>query len=396
LSKTLVVISTHIDSTIREQLPTDKVFVYNTIEELREFIITTPIRADVMYITRDVLGKAVNSKLSILMEMLGNPFLSVKEVIYLTEPNSKELVSINYMIEEYSYSNWNIQFGSLNREYISSMISGTLRSEEIRPRRRAVVRVNREEYVREKLREGSPDEKFNVEEDELSEVPGEEVPEPQVSEVPKNCRIQTISGIRTRARTTFAVLFAQYLSFSGKVVLLENDLEYLTTSSYLHASGVNYLKVEIKDLYDDPKGTFRSIVAATERIVLVTDTERNNYSKMFLSNILYNNLKDHVEYLVLEKDFEELAPTTKFVTVIQNEMSQILRTTEAVPLSFKGQSSFAVVNDTSYREAIIKNSKQVKILLQDLLQDDSVEVMLLDVKSLKLGGEVHDLRMYVK
>lgn len=395
MSKTIVVVSTHIDSTIREQLPTDKILVYNDIEELRGFIVTTPIRADLLYLTKDVLGNAVNSKLSILMEMLGNPFLSIKEIVYLTQAGSKELISINYMIEEYGYDNWTIQYGQLNREYISSLISGTLRSEDVTPRRRAVVRVNREEYVKQKMKEGSPDEKFLVEEDEFSEIPTEEVPEPQVSEVPKHCRIQTVSGVKSEARAVFCVLLAQYLSFNGRVVLLEGDLDYLTTTNYLHSSSVKYLKVEISELYSNPKETLKAIHKSDERIILVTDTTRSGYSPIFVSNLLYNNLKDRVEFMVFEKEFEELAPTTKYITVVQNEMAKVLETAETIPLSFKGQTRFAIINDTSYKEAQVRNSKQLKTILSDLLQEEEIELMVLEIKSLRLGGEVHDLRMYV-
>ena len=91
IRKSIIVISELVDSTIREYQPDVEFLIFRSIEELSEYIQTTPIRADCLYFTRDTIpDSALNTNLTFLMSMLDNPFLGVNNIYYLTEDGSPE------------------------------------------------------------------------------------------------------------------------------------------------------------------------------------------------------------------------------------------------------------------------------------------------------------------
>ena len=99
MSRTIVVISELIDATIREGQPDTTFIIKHSMAELAEHIETTPIRADYLYFTQDVIPHT-NTSLNFLTQMLENPFLKVDNYFVvsigrITLPDTKpQVVSV--------------------------------------------------------------------------------------------------------------------------------------------------------------------------------------------------------------------------------------------------------------------------------------------------------------
>jgi hypothetical protein len=398
MNKTFVVVSTYVDSIIKEQQPDVKFLIFNTLQELSAYIETTPIRANTLYITSETLQPMVNTALNFLMGMLSNPFLSIDKVEYITEKGSKEIISVKYITEELGLTNWNIIPGSLTREFISGLISGTLRSDEIAPTRKAVFRQRRSDYVADRMsNKKSLDEKYLSDEEDLADIPDEQLIPITPMEIEESCKVITIAGLPMQERTVFSFVMAQYLAHSGKTLIIEKDFEYLTLSDMAVKANITFVRVDIAELYRNAKDVFRFLRNTNERLIVVSCHQKSDYNYSFVCNLMYNNLANILSYMVVESDLHEVATSTDYIAVLPNNIVDIIKTSELLPDNYRSNASFVGVNMRNVKEVSILNSEAMTLIVKDLLQiAEEMTVPVVNIRSLKLGGEAHDLRMLIK
>lgn len=395
MNRSIVILSSMVDTTIKETCPMDRVLLFNTITDLMNYIESTPVRAETMYITKEVLNPSVNTSLALLMSLLNNPFLVIDEILYITEKESKELSSIKFMLEENKNLNWTTQFGSMTREYVMGTVAGTLRSEDFKPQRVSVFRQKKSDFIKEKVKEELT-EPYPIDEAVMSGIPDEEIIPVILSETNNVCKTVTVSGLSEKERTVFSLLIAQYLSFQGKTLIVERDYDYLTLTDMMARADIAYKTVRISDIFFNPDEVLRSIRLSEDQLILVTEGNREFHDYSFVCNFLYNNLVGSLNYLVMEKELNEVAQTTSFITVIPGNMVDILRTVEKMPPLSLDKIKFAIINMKTLSNYNIPNTIQAKIILSDLLQYEELDVQNINVKSLRLGGEAHDLRMFIE
>ena len=138
--KSIVVLSGLVDSTLKEYQKDVTFFIFKTLEELDEYVTHTPIRAETLFFTRDAIPQ-VNTSLNYLVNILDRVFFKVDNVIYITEPDSPELKSIDFLIKDIGMSNWEVITGALTREYVTNVINGSARDDFTNTKRKAVYRV---------------------------------------------------------------------------------------------------------------------------------------------------------------------------------------------------------------------------------------------------------------
>jgi hypothetical protein len=397
MSKRVVVVSSYVDDLIEEQQPDVTFYIFQSINDLSRYVDNTPIRAEEMYITMDVLQPSVNTSLNFLLSLF-TPFLHVDRIEYLTEKGHSDVASVNYLIEVESLKNWHvIQGNSLTREWVMGIITGALRAEEILPTRKVVYRVRRSDYVQEALRNKTTlEEDFPSDEDRLSDIPDEEVPIVPISDVEKLCEIITVTGLKCIERTVFSFVLAQYLSFNGKTLIMENDFDYLTLSDVATKSKVEFLQIDIEQIYENFESVIRTVKSCGERLIVITASRRQSINYQFVSNLIYNSLSAVLSYFVTELETTEVASTAKYITVIPNNIVDIIKTVEVLPDSYRNNSSYVGVAISKINELNIGNSEVVKTLLEDLLQvGREIKLNILNITSLKIGGEAHDLRLLI-
>jgi hypothetical protein len=116
----------------------------------------------------------------------------------------------------------------------------------------------------------------------------------------------------------------------------------------------------------------------------------------FICSLLYNNLLDNLEYLVKENDLDELSNSAKFIAVLPNNTVDLLRTAMMIPIGYEHNARFVGVDMLRIQELTIKNTKQMEMIVKDVLQIKSdFNIPILNISSLKLGGELYDLRMLI-
>lgn len=396
MSRTILVISELVDATIRDGQSDTQFILKHSMAELAEHIESTPIRADYLYFTQDVIPHT-NTSLNFLTQMLENPFLKVDKVCYITEKGAREIDSVKYIVAEKGYDNWEIIEGALTREYVSGIITGSLRTDSFQRKRKALYRVPRSAYVQDRLKNKSVlEEEYIDDEQLLKDVPPVEVVEPTIYDSEEIAEIVHVAGLYGEERTAFAYLLGQYLSQEAKTLMVEKDTEYHMLTEFVTKSGVDCLQIELKDLLLDVPNAIKRIISGTEKLVIITCVERMNFSYNFICNVLYANLATHLGYMVREDDMDEVPPTQKCIVAVQSSIIGLLRVAEQVDTHFIDFMQFVGVNLQQLPETRILNSDTVDTVLSDVLEAEVRGSSIVNVYSLKIGGDAtYDLRSIV-
>lgn len=398
MSKSVIIISSYVDSTIREYQVDVHFHLFKTLDELDQYVEQTPLRANELFVTKEVFPN-VNTSLNYFMNVLENPFLKVDKITYITEINSPEIASVNYIIDQKKYDNWEIVEGHLTREYVSGIVNGNLRNEVLNPKRKAVYRVPRETYLKERLKNrDSLDEEYEDDEKQLRDIPDMDLPDATISDSSNACEMYKVVGADNDERTMFAFLTAQYLSFSGKTMILERDVEYHRLTEFVTKAELsNVLLVEVAELLANPVQVIEKIRASSAKLIVVGAIRKVQYKYNFILSILYNNLMSDVRYLVQEMSFEEAPSTEKYIAVFPSTIIGILTMANNIDISTVRNARFVGMDLHQLPALLVNSSKAVSVILEDLLEMQNVEVQLIAVNSLKIGGDsTYDLRSIIE
>lgn len=398
MSKTFVVVSSYVDSTIRESQLDTTFYLFQTLEELGQYIEQSPIRADSLFFTRETIPYT-NTSLNYLISLLGNSFFKVDSVVYITEKDSRELPSLRFIIKEKELTNWHVIIGYLNREYVAGIITGSLRENTSSQRRKVVYRVPRAEYVRaqmekriEALNEPYERESFDVKDtDDLSP------PIRFMSDVPEVCTLVHVTGANCIERTLFAAVLSQYTAMRGKTILVEKDTEYHTLTDIITKSEIQYYGIDVADVLQDPLSAFENIRHCAQNLIIVTSFSRTNYSYNFLCTLLYSNLSDYLSFFIREDTYDEAPPTSQQIVVFPSTVPEILRMCETVDCSYLKHMTFVGVCFANTTEYQVHSSKACTEIIQDVLEDTTITATVVRISSTKVGGEVsYDLCSIIK
>lgn len=393
MSKTIVVISAYVDTTIKEYQRDVNFLLFRGLEDLDKYITQTPIRAETLFFTKDVIPM-VNTSLEYLSSMLAKVFLHVDNVIYITERNSPELVSIKFLIKTKKYTNWDIIEGVLNREYITSIINGSGRTDISQSKRKAIYRIPRDTYIAAQNRKNRSLEDAYADDDaSLEQMDDEAIPVYIPPERDKICEIYHIVGSGCDERTVTVWLLSQYLSLSGKIVIVERDSDYHKLTEYATKSGVEYRLIEIADLLAEPYQTLELARTCSEHLVIFGSVARTKYNYAFIFNLVYNYLMADIDFMVREDAFGEEPTTSKYTVAFPSNMIGALRACDGIDNNFISRANFVGVNFASLPEMQIADTQAMRDILSDVLNYPIERVSIMNVKSLKIRGSVdYDIR----
>ena len=398
MSKSVIVVSSYVDSTIREYQIDANFHLFKTLDELDSYIEQSPLRADEIFITKEVMPN-INTALNYFIQMLDNPFLRVEHIVYITEPASPEIASVNYIIEQKKYTNWEIIEGHLTREYVANVVNGTLRNEVINPKRKAVYRVPKETYLKERMRNNATlDDDYIDDERNLANIPDMAVPEEPITDYSAACEIYKVVGDDSNERTAFAFLTAQYLSFSGKTLILERDTEYHRLTEFVTKTSLpSVLLIEVKELLNNPSTVIERIRQSTSSLIVIGAIERVEYRYNFVLSILYNNLMSDVKYIVQEMDFAEAPTTEEYTAVFSASVIGILQMIDHIDCTTVRNAHFVGIDLNTLPALLVDNSQAAATIIKDVLELDNTDVQLIKVNSLRIGGDsTYDLRSILR
>lgn len=393
--KSIVVLSGLVDSTLKEYQKDVTFFIFKTLEELDEYVTHTPIRAETLFFTRDTIPQ-VNTSLNYLVNILDRVFFKVDNVIYITEPDSPELKSIDFLIKDIGMSNWEVITGALTREYVTNVINGSARDDFTNTKRKAVYRVPKEAYVRERSKQSElmEAEKYPDDDEILKEMPNEKIPVYIPPERGSICQMYDIVGDDVIERTLFSFIIAQYLATKGKTLILERDWEFHSLGECVTKSGVKCGIFYVDDILSDPLNTIEKIRDCNEKLVAVLCKRKFQYNYSFVFNLLHSRLLDYFVYAVREDVFGEEPTEGRYSVVFPNTMMGVLSMCKNINMNFIRYTKFIGVHMDTLKELRLPTTEAISAIIEDVLNTHDIQnVELVSISSLIMGIESnYDLR----
>lgn len=397
MSKTIIVVSSYVDDMLQTLAPDTNFYIFNTLTDLSTHIERSPISAESLFVTSEIFEESPSIALKYFCEQIKNPFLKTKKVVFIVDTESLVEESIEYFRSDGNYENWDIEHGPLGREYVSASITGTLKTADYTPVRKAVYRIKRSEYVEQNIRnQVISDNEYALEDEMFRGFEPVEKPDIAITEVQEACKVLHIAGIDSLERTLFLWILAQYIAFTKRVIIIEKDFDYLTLSDIAARSEMDYTKIDIQDIYANPKETITRLNKVVKGLVVISSRDRGNYDYNFICNFIYNNVCDNFDYIIKESNLDEVTPKTNYTVVIPSTLIETLKTVENIPDGYSEYAKFVAVNTRCVNELIIPSTECYTEILGKLLNLDKekINIPLFTINSLKIGGEIHDLRMF--
>lgn len=392
IDKTIVIISKLVDATIKEYHPDAEVLIFQTPQDFGAYVEQDPIRATTLFVTSDMLTNS-NSTLAYLRQLVcENEFVNIDTVLLLMEEDCPARKSAEYMIAEEELDNWEIQTGSMSRAYVTEVINGTYRNDSTRYKKKAVYRVPRSDYVKQKLKaRDTLDEPYRDDENDLAEIPDVEVPEEVITESEHTLKKYYIVGDDVDERTAFSLLTAQYLSESGKTIIVESDPEYHRLTEFVTKSGIDCYMLEIKDIYRSLTEALTSIRKTDKRLIVVGAIERTQFTYRFITDLLYYSLESDIDNFVVELPFSELPYGRNLTVVAPSTIIGMLRMCEQLDKSMLPLVHFVGVNLNQLPEVHVNSGMVMSYVLRDIFSDNSILCPVVTVTSLRLDGTIYDM-----
>lgn len=392
--KTNIIISSLVDATIREQQPDVDFKMFRQIEQLGEYLEADAIRASVMFITSDVIIHP-NSSFSYIMDMIqNNSFLKVDKVVYITSQKALEIKALKYLLDEYGMDNWEIIETPMTRVYIAEVINGTFRKDMYSTRRKAVIRKPRNEYVKQRLRDKtSLEEEYADDETDLMDIPDEPVPDEGIRPFQSCMKKIFITGHKSEERTAFTILAAQYLSLSGKTILIESDPEYHSTTEFVTKSELylQALTIPIDTLFSRTAEIIHEIQETEKRLIILTCINRFQYSYRFLCDFIYYTVQNCADYLIMETHFTEVPKSTVATVVLPNTVIGCLDLSEYIDDTMLPYCRFVAVSFNQIPEVHINSGLVLSKVLQDVLSAPEIVCPVVTATSLRINDSPYDL-----
>ena len=397
-NKAFVVLSTHVDTTIRESNPDVHFEIFHSIGVLESHIANLPIRADKMFITAEIMKPTMNYALTTLEKIFNNPFFQVDEIDYITN-DINNTSPIRY-INERLHTPIRVNQGVLSRDFIYSFINGSLASDDISENRMVRIRMSRKDYLEMTVNESNKDlleDKYTSDDESLVGLPPIEIDHVNIAPITSVTKLINICGFNNRTRRIFSFLFAQYLSLKGKVIFVESDYDYLEMTDLVSRAGVSVYSLNLEDLLSDAENTLSNIKATSHKLIYIGTRNREFRSYQFLINLLYVNLNGYVNFILNEKNLHELSHEEKHLIVFDNTIVDLLKTLNTMNVDIKESTYFVSLDTLSLPELTGFNQAILQYIIKDIVQKDfDINLLIFKVNSLKFGGEVHDLQSLVE
>lgn len=384
----LFIVASNIDESIKSQTVVYDVTLFKTYIELEEYINNTPCVVDTIIISEADL-EFNNVNMARLIDMLSSPFLKLTGKFMYLISKDLDIDEVNNFIETNEITQWQVYQGDLSPRFITTIVSGEGRDTEYKETEIYTYRMRAADYIKYKQSQGYEDNErhYMTDEDRLAGIPDEIMPEMVTPQIDFKHKLYYIVGDCCLERTLFTFVLAQYLSLEAKTLIVESDVRYHTLSDMVTKSGVKCDIIKLEDLYADAKKTINRIKSSTEKLIVLTATERLEYDYEFILDVLMNNTIGFIANFIQECGYSDVPYGRSYTVVCKNTVPEILKCVNSLKydtpedlVKFVGLQ----LNDVG---PININTGEFKAIVNNLLGKNNLEAQVVRAKGVRLKGE---------
>lgn len=385
------IISSNVDDSIKKSTLSSDVIIFNTFKEFESYVDSTPIQTSMIIINSKDLPFTNNSMVR-LLNMLDSTFVSLSGYVYymVDDIEIKDKVDTLCKTNDRYLKLKCIYSSTLYAKDVADILSGEALSTKSTVTVVKTYRVRASDYIRsQKDKEGiNYADSYVSDEDELSGIEDEKIPVDSVYTKESKAKRHIVCCNSIKERTAWVILKAQYMSMSGKTLILEKDIDYHTMYDMLSKSDIEYELFEIKDLFRDCSDLITSIRSSKARLIFVGSKERINYDYDIIMNTLIYNLEDYLDYYIYETELSQIPYGAKVDIVIPSTVPDILKSgLEMSTIPKFNDVLFIGLEATSYGSVSLSES-EFNSLLTDLFQENIIHSAVVKINGLVLKKEV--------
>lgn len=384
----MFIVAGNIDDSIKSVTPVYDISIFSNFLLFEDYINTTPIVLGSIVISERELP-FTSSNMARLLDLLSAPFLKLTgSCIYLIgEDTSKDAVSS--FLEDNGIETIIFYQGDLSSRFISDIVSGAGRIADEAETEVITYRMRASEYaVAQNIKKyESDDNTYETDEERLSEIPAIEEPIIQVPSVDIMSNTYYVVGKLSMERTLFTFIEAQYLSLSGKTLIVESDVQYHRLTDMALKSSVEFEFIDIEDFNVNPTKIIQDIKASSARLIIIGCKNRIMFDYDFVFDILSSNLMGYVDFFIKECDFTQTPYGSYYNIVCADTVPDVLECCNSLVYDVDEEKVVMIgVRTNSKNECNITSTEMTEIV-RIVLEKNNLIAEVVEANGINLRGE---------
>ena len=384
------VISSNVDDSIKSVSLYSEVHLFKTFTAFENYVDVNPIDAETIIINSKDLP-FTNSSMNRIVAILNSTFVALNGNMYYLVDDEQIKEKVDELCKRNGYDKLKcLYLRTLYARDVASVLTGEALSSKETAVELRTFRIRAADYVRTKGEQESLDysDKYITDEDELSGITDEPVPEDlRFSSKPKAVRCNICCN-NLRERSVWVLLKAQYLAMNGKTLVLERDTDYHTLFDMLTKSDIDYEFFDVVDIIRDVSDVIQQIRSCRSKLIFIGTKARLKYNYDVLLDILMSNLDDNVDYYIYESTLNNIPYGVRVDIVTPTTVPELLRSlNEMSGISRFEDVTFIGLDITNLGSVSITES-EYKAVLETILQENNIKSVVVRTRGIILRREV--------
>lgn len=384
----MFIVASNIDDSIKSATPIYDITVFPNFLALESYINTTPIVLSTIVVSARELP-FTSTNMAKLLDMLSAPFLRLTgNCIYLIDESiPKDMV--DSFLDENDISTIICYQGDLSSRYITEIISGAARLADESETEVITYRMRASDYaLSQNIKKYETDEEgYITDEEALSVIPSMDEPEIQVPSVDILTSIYYVVGKQSIERTLFTFIEAQYLSLTGKTLIMESDVKYHRLTDMAKKSAIDFEYYDIEDLMANPSQIIGQIKNSITKFVVIGCVNRAIYDYDFLFDIMVSNLTGWVDYFVKECDYSQTPYGQYYSIVCPDTVPDILECCNSLAYDIDTNYVKMIGLRTSAKSEINCSSTEMSDICRIVLDKPDLVCEVVEASGINLRGD---------
>lgn len=384
----MFIVAGNIDDSIKSVTPVYDISIFSNFLLFEDYINTTPIVLGSIVISARELP-FTSSNMARLLDLLSAPFLKLTgSCIYLiSEETSKDAVSS--FLEDNGIETIIFYQGDLSSRFISDIVSGAGRIADEAETEVITYRMRASEYaVAQNIKKyESDDNTYETDEERLSEIPAIEEPIIQVPSVDIMSNTYYVVGKLSMERTLFTFIEAQYLSLSGKTLIVESDVQYHRLTDMALKSSVEFEFIDIEDFNVNPTKIIQDIKASSARLIIMGCKNRIMFDYDFVFDILSSNLMGYVDFFIKECDFTQTPYGSYYNIVCADTVPDVLECCNSLVYDVDEEKVVMIGVRTNSKSECNITSTEMTEIVRIVLEKNNLIAEVVEANGINLRGE---------
>lgn len=384
----MFIIAGNIDDSVKSVTPVYDITIFSNFLKFEEYIMSTPIVLGSIIISEHELP-FTSSNMARLLELLAAPFLKLTgSCIYLISEDTDKDVVMSFLENSGTTTIVTYQ-GDLSSRYISDIVSGAARIADESETEVVTYRMRAAEYAMAQniQRYQSDEDAYMTDEEALSGIPSIEEPQVEIPTIDVLSSTYYVVGKRSYERTLFAFIEAQYLSLSGKTIIVESDVWYHRLTDMVFKSDAEYEYFDVEEFLTNPSEVINRIKNSAFKLIVIGCKNRINYDYDFIFDILSSNLLGWVDYLIKECGYSQTPYGSFYNIVCADTVPDILECCQSLAYDVDETRVVMVGVRTSEKTEVNVTSQEMADIVCTVLEKNMLRAEVVEAKGINLKGD---------